>query len=57
MFGLAVLNLVVAASFSTRVWALYALIGPTAIKAIAFVATYLVLRAMVSRRLGPAPAV
>jgi intracellular septation protein A len=56
MFGLAALNLVVAATFSIRIWALYASIGPTVIKAIAFAVTYFVLRAMVNRRLGPAPA-
>jgi intracellular septation protein A len=55
MFGLSILNLIVAASFSVRVWALYALIGPTVIKVVAFVVTYLVLRAMVNHRLGPAP--
>jgi intracellular septation protein len=56
MFGLAALNLIVAAMFDIRIWALYALIAPTAFKATGFVATYLVLRAMVNRRLGPAPA-
>lgn len=56
MFGLAALNLIVAASFSVQIWALYALIGPSAIKVVGFLATYLVLRAMVNRRLGPAPA-
>lgn len=56
MFGLAVLNLVVAALFSVRIWALYALIGPTVVKVIGFVVTYIILRAMVNRRLGPAPA-
>ena len=43
-------------SFSARVWAVYALIAPTAVKAIGLLVTYLVLRAMVNRRLGPAPA-
>ena len=56
MFGLAALTLIVAALFDVRTWALYALIGPTAFKAIGVAATYLVLRAMVNRRLGPAPA-
>jgi intracellular septation protein len=56
MFALAALNLIVAATFSVRIWAVYALIGPTAVKAVAFIVTYLVLRAMVNRRLGPAPA-
>jgi intracellular septation protein len=57
MFGLAGLNLVVAATCSLQVWALYAAIGPTAIKAAGFIATYLLLRTMVNRRLGPLPAV
>jgi intracellular septation protein len=56
MFGLAILNLVVAASFEPRIWALYAMIVPTAAKAIGVVVTWLVLRTMVNRRLGPAPA-
>jgi intracellular septation protein len=56
MFALAILNLIVAASFGARVWALYALIVPTAAKVIGIVVTYLVLRAMVNRRLAPAPA-
>jgi intracellular septation protein len=56
MFGLAALNLIVAALLDVRTWALYALIGPTVLKAIAVAATYLVLRTMVNRRLGPAPA-
>ena len=55
MFGLAILNLIVAATFSLQTWATYAMIGPTAIKIVAFIVTYLVLRAMVNRRLGPAP--
>jgi intracellular septation protein A len=57
MFGLAGLNLIVAATCSLQVWALYASIAPTAVKAIGVVATYLFLRASVNRRLGPAPAV
>jgi intracellular septation protein len=56
MFALAAVNLIVAATFSVRTWALYALIGPTVVKAVALIVTYLVLRAMVNRRLGPPPA-
>jgi intracellular septation protein len=56
MFGLAALNLVVAILFDAQVWALYALFAPTVAKAIGLVVTYLVLRTLVNRRLGPAPA-
>jgi intracellular septation protein A len=56
MFALATVNLLVAVSFGARVWALYALIVPTAAKVIGVVVTYLILRTMVNRRLGPAPA-
>ena len=52
MFGLSILSLIVAATVGVQTWALYAMIGPTAIKIVAFIVTYLVLRAMVSRRLG-----
>jgi intracellular septation protein A len=55
MFGLAALNLIVAASFSIQVWALYAMLVPSTAKGIGFVVTYLVLRTMVDRQLGPAP--
>ena len=56
MFGLSILSLIVAATVGVQTWALYAMIGPTAIKIVAFIVTYLVLRAMVSRRLAAAPA-
>jgi intracellular septation protein len=56
MFGLSILNLIVATTLSVQAWALYAMIVPTAVKIVGFFVTYLVLRSMVNRRLGPAPA-
>jgi intracellular septation protein len=56
MFGLSILNLIVAMTLSVQAWVLYASTVPTIVKIVAFLATYLVLRSMVNRRLGPAPA-
>jgi intracellular septation protein len=53
MFGLAALNLVVATTASTRIWALYALTVPTTAKAVALIVTYLVFRNKVNRVLAP----
>ena len=52
MFSLAALNLVVAATASTRVWALYASTVPTASKVVALIVTYLVFRAKVNEVLA-----
>jgi len=57
MFALAAANLIVAATCSLQVWAAYASVVPTSVKAIGIVATYLFLRASVNRRLGSATAV
>jgi len=55
MFALAAVNLVVAATCSLQTWAAYASIGPTTVKAITIAITYVTLRALVNRKLGPAP--
>jgi intracellular septation protein A len=55
MFALALVNLVVAATCSLQTWAAYASVGPTIVKAIAIAVTYVTLRALVNRKLGPAP--
>jgi intracellular septation protein len=55
MFALAAVNLVVGATCSLQTWAAYASVGPTIVKAFAIAITYVTLRAMVNRKLGPAP--
>ena len=53
MFGLAALNLIVAATANTRIWALYSLTVPMTTKAVALIVTYLVFRNKVNRVLAP----
>jgi intracellular septation protein len=55
MFTLALVNLLVAATCSLQTWAAYASVGPTIIKVVAIAITYVTLRALVNRKLGPAP--
>lgn len=55
MFALAAVNLGVAATCSLQTWAAYASVGPTIVKAVAIAITYVTLRALVNRKLGPVP--
>jgi intracellular septation protein A len=56
MMTLAVLNLVVATTFDFQTWAWFASFGVIGAKVGAFTVTYVIFRAIVNRKLDPAPA-
>jgi len=51
MIGLAVLNLIIAAAFEFRVWAWFITVGAVGAKVAAFLAQYIVFRAVIRRKL------